>query len=452
MGQVVLVTGVAGDLGRRFAAQLSKSPGVERVIGIDMVPPRGDLGARRLRARRHPQPRDRQGDRARARRHRRAHQRVRHPGRGRRPHLDEGAQRHRDDAAARRLPAGARRAQAGGQVERRGLRRLQPRPGHVHRGHERQAAGHAAASPRTSPRSSPTPAASPAAVPTSPSPRCGSPTSSVPTITSAMTGYFRLPVIPDRPRLQPPAAVRARAGRPRRARARHRHRGHRHLQHRRRRGHHPRPGRTPPRPAVAPAARLRRPRFGSAIRQTRVADFSPEQVAFLTFGRGLDTTRMRSMLGFEPSFTTAEAFADFAASVAPGIFGPRAGARHRVGPRRAPSTSGRGAVGDAEIIPIGTRGKPGRGTGDAKPSSNSRSLAAKTPSRTPARRSESAARPRAELPTTCACRPRRPGSPRRTSSPRAKRHLPAAATKARRARRGPRSGRVQDHGPPGRAP
>ena len=38
-------------------------------------------------------------------------------------------------------------------------------------------------------------------------------------------------------------------------------------------------------------------------------------------------------------------------------------------------------MGDAEIIPIGTRGKPGRGTGEAKPSSNSRSLAAKAPSR-----------------------------------------------------------------------
>jgi 1-acyl-sn-glycerol-3-phosphate acyltransferase len=34
-------------------------------------------------------------------------------------------------------------------------------------------------------------------------------------------------------------------------------------------------------------------------------------------------------------------------------------------------------VGDAEIIPIGTRGRPGRGTGEANPSSNSRSLAAK---------------------------------------------------------------------------
>ena len=43
MGQVVLVTGVAGDLGRRFAAKLSGSADVDRVIGVDMVPPRGDL-------------------------------------------------------------------------------------------------------------------------------------------------------------------------------------------------------------------------------------------------------------------------------------------------------------------------------------------------------------------------------------------------------------------------
>ncbi|MFL6158098.1 MAG: glycerol acyltransferase, partial [Marmoricola sp.] len=34
-------------------------------------------------------------------------------------------------------------------------------------------------------------------------------------------------------------------------------------------------------------------------------------------------------------------------------------------------------MGDAEIIPIGTRGKPGRGTGSAKPSTSARGLAAK---------------------------------------------------------------------------
>ena len=36
-------------------------------------------------------------------------------------------------------------------------------------------------------------------------------------------------------------------------------------------------------------------------------------------------------------------------------------------------------MGDAEIIPIGTRGKPGRGTGSAKPSTSARGLAPKAP-------------------------------------------------------------------------
>lgn len=56
---------------------------------------------------------------------------------------------------------------------------------------------------------------------------------------------------------------------------------------------------------------------GSILRSARVADFSPEQEAFLTYGRGVDTTRMRTELGFEPAYTTASAFADFAASVPP---------------------------------------------------------------------------------------------------------------------------------------
>ncbi|MDF1606149.1 NAD-dependent epimerase/dehydratase family protein [Nocardioides sp. YIM 152315] len=56
---------------------------------------------------------------------------------------------------------------------------------------------------------------------------------------------------------------------------------------------------------------------GSTLRSARLADFSPEQTAFLTYGRGVDTTRMRTDLGFEPTFTTAGAFADFAAPLAP---------------------------------------------------------------------------------------------------------------------------------------
>src|SRR5690349_16377445 len=56
---------------------------------------------------------------------------------------------------------------------------------------------------------------------------------------------------------------------------------------------------------------------GNVLRSARLADFSPEQLSFLTYGRGVDTTRMRQILGFEPTFTTEEAFADFAAGLTP---------------------------------------------------------------------------------------------------------------------------------------
>ncbi|KRF37157.1 NAD-dependent epimerase/dehydratase family protein [Nocardioides sp. Soil805] len=69
-------------------------------------------------------------------------------------------------------------------------------------------------------------------------------------------------------------------------------------------------------------------RLGSTLRQARVADFSPEQLGFLTYGRGVDTTRMRTELGFEPRFSTASAFADFGASL---------GAPRRVPPEPPPA-------------------------------------------------------------------------------------------------------------------
>src|SRR5262245_61310808 len=43
-GRVVLVTGVSRDLGRRFAVSMAGHPDVSRVIGVDVVPPGGDLG------------------------------------------------------------------------------------------------------------------------------------------------------------------------------------------------------------------------------------------------------------------------------------------------------------------------------------------------------------------------------------------------------------------------
>jgi UDP-glucose 4-epimerase len=50
---------------------------------------------------------------------------------------------------------------------------------------------------------------------------------------------------------------------------------------------------------------------GGWVRRANVASFTPEQVQFLTYGRGVDTTRMRSELGFVPKHSTAAAFDAF---------------------------------------------------------------------------------------------------------------------------------------------
>jgi UDP-glucose 4-epimerase len=321
MGQVVLVTGVAGDLGRRFAAQLSSSSSVDRVIGIDTVPPRGDLG---------------RADFVRAD--------IRNPV------IAKVIVRERVDTVvhtsvnATPAAAGSRSSmkelnvigtmqllaacQQAPDVRKLVLKSSAAVYGASNRDPAMFTEGMNAKRLATSgfakditevesytrgfARRRPDVEVTTLRIANVIGPR----------ITSGMTGYFRLPVIPTvlgfNPRMQflheqdaldvlehatvqdvtgtfnvagdgiltLAQAVR-RIGRP-----------------------------SLPLPGFA------MPSFGSAIRQTRRADFSPEQVAFLTFGRGLDTTRMRSVLGFEPSFTTAEAFDDFAASLTPGIFGP----------------------------------------------------------------------------------------------------------------------------------
>jgi len=57
--------------------------------------------------------------------------------------------------------------------------------------------------------------------------------------------------------------------------------------------------------------------LGGALRRARVAEYSPELRSFLTFGRGVDTSRMRTELGFEPRYSTAETLDDFASTLAP---------------------------------------------------------------------------------------------------------------------------------------
>ena len=124
----------------------------------------------------------------------------------RRPGGDEGAERHRHDAAARRLPraptgcaswwcAPPRRRTA----RRSATRRSSPRT--PSRGRCR-----AAGSPATSSTSRATCAASAAAGPTSPPPCCGSRRSSARTADTTLTRYFAQPFVPTvlgrDPRLQ----------------------------------------------------------------------------------------------------------------------------------------------------------------------------------------------------------------------------------------------------------
>ncbi len=321
MGKVVLVTGVAGDLGRRFAAQLSRSPDVERVIGVDVLPPRGDLG---------------RADFVRAD--------IRNPV------IAKVIVRERVDTVVH-TSVSATPAAAGGRTSTKELNVIgtmqllaacQQAPD-VRKLVLKSSAAFYGASNRD-------PAMFTEGMSAKRLPGGGyakdvneveaytrgfarrRPDVDVsmlrfanvigPQITSGISGYFRLPVIPKvlgfNPRLQflheqdaldvleyattwdgtgtfnvagdgviTLAQAIRRIGRP---------------------------------SLSLPAFAM--PTFGSAIRKTHVADFSPEQVAFLRYGRGLDTTRMRSMLGFEPSYTTAQAFADFASSLTPGVFAP----------------------------------------------------------------------------------------------------------------------------------
>ncbi|SHE49282.1 NAD-dependent epimerase/dehydratase family protein [Streptoalloteichus hindustanus] len=62
-------------------------------------------------------------------------------------------------------------------------------------------------------------------------------------------------------------------------------------------------------PAPVPAAAVGP--IGRLVRGARLVDFSPEQVRFLNFGRVLDTTRLRAEFGFTPRWTTRQAFDDF---------------------------------------------------------------------------------------------------------------------------------------------
>ncbi|XVX21001.1 NAD-dependent epimerase/dehydratase family protein [Actinomycetota bacterium] len=98
--------------------------------------------------------------------------------------------------------------------------------------------------------------------------------------------------------------------------------------------------------------------MGGLVRRAGFADFSPDQMQFLAFGRGLDTTRMREEMGFEPRFTTRQAFADFAASVGslvPGVDALGSLGRQGAGAARELLGAAVGAAGN--VLPM-TQARP----------------------------------------------------------------------------------------------
>jgi UDP-glucose 4-epimerase len=52
---------------------------------------------------------------------------------------------------------------------------------------------------------------------------------------------------------------------------------------------------------------------GNLLRRTGRIDFSPEQLRFLQFGRIADITRLREVFGYEPQYSTRDAFDDYVA-------------------------------------------------------------------------------------------------------------------------------------------
>ena len=76
-------------------------------------------------------------------------------------------------------------------------------------------------------------------------------------------------------------------------------------------------------PMLLPAIRWGR----SVLQSVGATDFSPEQVRLLTHGRVVRTVQMRETFGFEPAYTTAETLAAFAESRGPGLLPPETLAR-----------------------------------------------------------------------------------------------------------------------------
>jgi UDP-glucose 4-epimerase len=71
-------------------------------------------------------------------------------------------------------------------------------------------------------------------------------------------------------------------------------------------------------PVPQPAA----PLAATVVRQARVVDFSADQIDALTYGRAMDTSRFIAETGFVPYFSSLAALEEFVGATKPGLFGP----------------------------------------------------------------------------------------------------------------------------------
>ncbi|WP_455428584.1 NAD-dependent epimerase/dehydratase family protein [Klenkia terrae] len=316
---VVLVTGVSRWLGGALAAELAADPSVERVLGVDTVTP-GPEALRRLGRTEFVRADIRNPligkviaaagvDTV-------VHMNISSTPGERRPHVDEGAQRHRHDAAAGRLPAGALGPPPGPQVDQRRLRG-QPRDPAVFTEtmQARRVPGGGFAKDsldiegyvRSFARRRPEVGVAVLRFTNFIGPR----------IDSLLTGFLRMPVVPTAlgfdARVQllhedDAVAVLVKATTGDFAGTVNVGAGGTVLlsQAIRRLGRVPLPL---PEQAMAPLGRL--------TRQARITDYSPEQLRFLNFGRVVDTRVLREEFGYTPRYTTAQALADYGRTVVP---------------------------------------------------------------------------------------------------------------------------------------
>ena len=183
-----------------------------------------------------------------------------------------------------------------------------------------------------------------------------------------------------------------------------------------------------PGPPVGADAAVALGGVGSLLRSARLADFSPEQLGVLTYGRGVDTTRMRTVLGFEPTYTTREAFADFAALL--GRSRRPAGGPSWVTPRSSPS--GPAAVRAAAPASSGRPRRPATWSADAATARGGAPRQA-GPLRPPAAAQTEPTRPVPPSRPGSGAAPRRPRPPRTGPDGRDPRRRLASGHPARRA-------------------